>query len=189
MDASSSSGKANAAPSIQRGTRNRRRSRPHRTLTVPADSSSSRMPTTVAEEVKSEPTTFDSLFESFPPFPDSEPEAGEEAQAETSEPAAISQADASSPTSFISTFSPTRVASLLFNRRTTPAEETTTGQTETPTSSAPQPPIFLYCKHAFEDKCRCKTPIKPSDEGDYCLRCWAGDCYGPTPDRIYASQR
>ncbi|KAH7171083.1 hypothetical protein EDB81DRAFT_777596 [Dactylonectria macrodidyma] len=45
----------------------------------------------------------------------------------------------------------------------------------------PRTGSHLFCKHSFVDDCRCHTPLRPHDEGDYCQRCWENGCLGPRP--------
>ncbi|KAH6898715.1 hypothetical protein B0T10DRAFT_117228 [Thelonectria olida] len=61
--------------------------------------------------------------------------------------------------------------------RQSPSQQTSNG---TPTQ-APREGVHLFCKHAWQESCRCNTPLTPHGWGDYCDRCWRGQCPGPRP--------
>lgn len=103
-------------------------------------------------------------YYSFPPFPDSEPEDNEAA---TLPPKSSSGPDESPSLA-------TRVRSF-FRTPSNDAEEQKKKTHEQP----PRTGVFLWCKHAFEDPCRCRNQLPPGDRGDYCERCWLGACPGP----------
>lgn len=100
-------------------------------------------------------------YYSFPPFPDSEPEEEEAAL-----PPKPSGPDESPSLA-------TRVRSFF---------RTPSGETKTEQKHQQQPPrtgVFLWCKHAFEEPCRCRNQLPPGDRGDYCEWCLCGACPGP----------
>lgn len=94
-------------------------------------------------------------YYSFPPFPDSEPE--EEQPPKPSAPGSPS------------------LANRFRNFFRSSPDETTKDVVQPP----PRTGVFLWCKHAFEDPCRCRNQLPPGDRGDYCDRCWLGACPGP----------
>ncbi|CAM1506789.1 Fc.00g064300.m01.CDS01 [Cosmosporella sp. VM-42] len=54
-----------------------------------------------------------------------------------------------------------------------------------PSWQPPRTGTSPYCKHAWDDPCRCMNLLRPGIDGDYCPDCWYGRCPLPRTCQYY----